>query len=136
MVSWVRYQGLLGKGLVDFEFMGTFLLEKSLQHNVFPVRYPGRVDAKAVLEVMSKTEEMKTASCSLLRADHLQKQDMICWFRPMVASNLDDSEVGACSQPAPRPAAAQPTILRVRLGRLASSLGLLENLCASGVFGT
>ena len=56
----------------------------------------------------------------------------------MTASNLDDSEAEACSRPAPGLAAAQPTILRVRLGPLASFLGggHLENLCTSRVFGT
>ena len=86
------------------------------------------------------TAEKKKGSCSLLRADHLQNQEKICWFRPMTASNLDDIEAEACSRPAPGLAAAQPTgtILRVRLGPLASFLGggHLENLCTSRVFGT
>lgn len=56
----------------------------------------------------------------------------------MTAPNLDDSETEAYSRPAPGLAAAQPTILRVRLGPLASFLGggYLENLCTSRVFGT
>jgi len=59
MISRVRDEGFLGEDLVNLEFIGTLPCGETLQHDVFPVRHPGRIHDETVLEAMSAIEGRK-----------------------------------------------------------------------------